>query len=258
MPHPGFFQDERLRHLARRLPGGLTSVLKRALVRPPLKVRWGSLRRVTPFSDVYGADRGTPVDRFYIEQFLGSHSSQIRGEVLEVRDPEYTQLFGGPEVTGSHILDVDAENPTATIVADLSEKGSLPAAAFDCFILTQTLQYVADVAIAVQNAWEALSPGGALMVSVPALSRIDWTSKVADLWRFTPAGLARIIRTALPPCEVDVKGYGNVVTATAFLMGLAAEELGRVELRVSDPDFPVVACALVRKARNEGDHHLAP
>ncbi len=207
---------------------------------------------MTPFSDVYGADRGTPVDRFYIAQFLESHSSDVRGEVLEVRDPEYTQRFGGAAVTGSHILDVDTDNPKATVIADLSEKGSLPVAAFDCFILTQTLQYVNDVALAFQNAWHALVPGGVLLVSVPAMSRIDWTLSEQDLWRFTPAGLAHIVRTALPPCEVEVKGYGNVVTATAFLMGLAAEELGRVELRVSDPDFPLVACAFVRRPRDVG------
>ena len=50
--------------------------------------------------------------------------------------------------------------PEATIVADLSEPNSLPANRFDCFILTQTLQLVADLEAALENAWQSLTSGG--------------------------------------------------------------------------------------------------
>jgi hypothetical protein len=63
---------------------------------PPLGwVRFGNLRRVTPLSQEFGFDRGLPIDRYYIENFLAHHAEDIRGHVLEVRDATYTQRFGG-------------------------------------------------------------------------------------------------------------------------------------------------------------------
>jgi hypothetical protein len=49
--------------------------------RRPRPVRWGSLRRLTPVSRVFGFDRGLPLDRHYIEDFLRTHSADIAGRV---------------------------------------------------------------------------------------------------------------------------------------------------------------------------------
>ena len=47
----------------------------RRLVRPA----WlGTIRRTTPLSERHGYDRGTPVDRYYIERFLEEHRRDIR------------------------------------------------------------------------------------------------------------------------------------------------------------------------------------
>ena len=54
---------------------------------------------------------------------------------------------------------VPAYNERATIVADLGREGSLPGAAFECIIVTQTLQHVAHPAAALKNLWSALAPG---------------------------------------------------------------------------------------------------
>ena len=87
--------------------------------------QYGSLRRLTPISDRWGLDRGTPVDRHYIEHFLGQRAGDIRGRVLEIGDYAYTRRFGG---AGGRVdvLDVDAGNPDATIVGDLSRPESFP------------------------------------------------------------------------------------------------------------------------------------
>ena len=45
---------------------------------------FGALRRLQPFSTVFGSDRGTCIDRYYIERFLAANSSDIHGRVLEV------------------------------------------------------------------------------------------------------------------------------------------------------------------------------
>ena len=116
-----------------------------------MPVWWGNLRRRRPFSDDWGFDRGLPVDRFYIESFVALFADVIRGRVLEVAEPRYTRQFGGDRVTSSDVVDIDASNEAATIVADLAVRGSLPAERFDCAIVTQMLQYVDDPVAAVSN-----------------------------------------------------------------------------------------------------------
>jgi len=112
----------------------------RRLFRP---VRFGSLGKVEPISDRWGLDRGTPIDRYFIEAFLARSSDRIRGRVLEVGDSRYADRFGA-DIDRLEILDIRADNPRATIVADLVAADAIPDASFDCLIVTQVLQYVSD------------------------------------------------------------------------------------------------------------------
>jgi SAM-dependent methyltransferase len=217
----------------------------RRLRRP--RIRWGSLRRTEPLSADYGFDRGLPVDRFYIEGFLARHAEDVRGRVLEVCDATYTRRFGADRVDESDVLDVDERNSEATLVADLSELGSLPAARFDCVILTQTLQYVARPEAALRNVWQSLAPGGTALITVPCLGRIDPELSAIDRWRFTDRGVETLLARACPGAELDVSGRGNVLVGVAFQMGLATQELRRSELEHDDDHFPLVVCARVRK-----------
>jgi SAM-dependent methyltransferase len=218
--------------------------LRRLVSRP----RWGNLRRRRPFSEHFGSDRGTPVDRVFIDRFLAEHAGDVRGHVLEVGDAGYTRRFGGDAVTRSDVLDVDPGNRAATIVADLAHPGSLPDDRFDCFLLIQTLQFVADVHAALRNAWRSLRPGGVLLVCVPGISRLDpGPGPERDLYRFSPAGLAGTLRATLPTAEQRTVGYGNLLAAVAFLYGIAAEELRPEELAAYDPHYPVLAAARVVK-----------
>ena len=56
--------------------------VRRARAAPAL--RMGQISRMKPLSRGYGWDRGTPIDRHYIERFLASHAGDIRGRVLEI------------------------------------------------------------------------------------------------------------------------------------------------------------------------------
>jgi hypothetical protein len=105
----------------------------------PGAVDFGDLRRVNPVSRHFGADRGLPIDRHYIEQFLAASSADVRGRVLEVGENVYTRRYGGERVTRSDILHVKAGNPSATIVADLADAPQIADDTFDCIILTQVL-----------------------------------------------------------------------------------------------------------------------
>jgi SAM-dependent methyltransferase len=219
---------ERLRHLYRRIR------------RPAIL---GTLRRTIPLSPVYGYDRGTPVDRYYIEAFLEAHRQDIRGRVLEVKDSGYTDRFGRG-VTERAVLDIDAANPRATIVADLAAADAIAADSFDCFILTQTLHLIYDMPAAIGHAHRILKPGGVLLATVPCLGRISRSAGVHnDYWRLTAASCMRLFGDVFGPGQVVVQTYGNVLAAIALLAGLAYEELSTRELNVCDENFPVVVAA---------------
>jgi SAM-dependent methyltransferase len=210
-------------------------------------VRWGSLRRTVPFSRAWGYDRGTPIDRVYIEAFLAEHAADVAGACLEVLNADYTDRFGGTRVSRRDVLDIDPSNTQATIVADLGEADSLPAQQFDCVIFTQTLHLVPDMRTAVANVWQSLAPGGVLLLTVPALGRHD-TRKGShhDRWRVTTTGLQWLL-SGLPGANATTSTYGNLLACTAFLYGLAAGELTTEELQVTDPQFPLIVGARVRK-----------
>ena len=240
-----------LRQLAQRLPAPLQDALRRTQASPTVRrstrrVRFGSLRRLQPVSRGWGSERGTPVDRIYIDRFFAEHAAAIRGRVLEVRDPRYTTAYGNG-VEHVEIVDIDPRNELATIVADLADPDSLPASAFDCAIVPQTLVYVRDLVSAVGNLWQSLAPGGTLLITTPAIARIDPDAADADRWHLTPAGLAEVVRRGCPAGDATVAGHGNPLVAIAFLHGLAQEDLSPAELDFEHPLFPVVVTAAVRK-----------
>jgi len=199
----------------------------------------GAFRRTSPLSDNWGLDRGTPVDRYYIESFLARYQQDIVGRTLEVKNSEYTRRYG-KAVTQSDVLDIDSSNKEATLIADLSAADGLPSMAFDCFILTQTLQFIYDTRAAIDNAHRLLRPGGVLLATVPSASRIDPDGGEADYWRYTAALCSRLFAESFGPENTTVKSYGNVLTCVAFLAGVAYEELSQKELAENDERFPLV------------------
>jgi SAM-dependent methyltransferase len=203
----------------------------------------GNLRRKAPVTR-WGWERGTPVDRYYIEQFIESHSQYIRGNVLEVKNRDYTERYKSAAVV-SHVLDIDAANPLATVVADLASASHIPSNSFNCFILTQTLQYVYDTRGALAHAWRILKPGGVLLVTAPLIVRTDHSCP--DYWRFTKYSAERLFGEAFGPANVDIRMRGNCVAAIAFLSGLAAEEFRTSELEHDDPNYSMVACIRAQK-----------
>jgi SAM-dependent methyltransferase len=197
-------------------------------------------------SGEWGYDRGTPVDRWYIERFLAEHRGDIAGRVLEVKDRAYTDRYGAG-VVESDVLDIDDANPLATYVADLASADAIPTGRFDCFVLTQTLQYVFDLAAAVAHVHRILRPGGVVLATLPTVSRIS-PPALTDCWRFTPLAAERLFGELFGAENVSTVARGNVLTQVAFLHGLAAEELERSELDADDPLFPLLVCVRARKA----------
>jgi SAM-dependent methyltransferase len=259
----------RLKRVGKRLlPEGIQEWIRasRRNVWPPVGfVRFGSFRRLRPISGVSGWDRGVPIDRYYIADFLRRHAGSegymqgdIRGRVLEIGDDLYTREFGGwegvPRRSGGvekvDVLSVDPGSAEATIVADLTTGEAIPSATFDCVICTQTLLLVYDVRAAVRTLHRILKPDGVLLATFPGISRIcrPEIDVWGDYWRFTTLSARRLFEEVFPPGAVSVEAYGNVLSAIAFLHGLAAEDLKPAELDLRDPNYEVLIAVRARKS----------
>ena len=238
---------EKLRSVLRdHLPLDVRVRLRQRIRRLSHPAWLGTLRRTSPLSEFLGVDRGTPLDRHYIDAFIARHRRDIAGRVLEVRDRRYSSRFG-TGVVSCEVLDINPENHTATIIADLAACDGIPDDTFDCFISTQVLQYVYDLRAALMHARRILCPGGVFLATLPALARLDHPVET-DIWRFTRTACERLFGEAFGEGNVVVESHGNVLAACAFLMGMAKEELSPQHLDVGDPYFPVIIAVRAVKA----------
>jgi SAM-dependent methyltransferase len=203
---------------------------------------FGRLDRVEPISRRFGLDRGTPIDRYYVEGFLHRYAGDVRGRVLEVGDDAYTRILGGDRVERRDILHAVAGNPKATIVGDLADPCTLPDSAFDCVICTQTLQFIFEVQAAVGSLCRALRPGGVLLATVPGISQISRydMDRWGEHWRFTTQAVKALFHPYFDAASLEVVAYGNVYAAVSLLHGLAVEEITRENLDAQDPDYQVL------------------
>jgi SAM-dependent methyltransferase len=217
-------------------------------------VRWGHLRRLAPISRGWGSDRGLPIDRYYIEQFLSQHAADIQGRVLEIKDDNYTVKYGGDRVTQSDVLHKAEGNPRATIVADLTCAPELASGTYDCIICTQTLQFIYEVKAALVTLHRILKPGGVLLLTVPGITQISpydmehW----GDYWRFTTLSAGLLLAESFSPSQVTTQAYGNVLSAISLLHGLASEELTPDALNSVDPEYEVLIAVRAVKAEVSG------
>jgi SAM-dependent methyltransferase len=221
--------------------------LRRARTAPRVgSLDLGDLGTTTPVSPGFGFERGTPVDRHYIDRFLERHAADIRGRVLEISEDRYTRTFGGDRVERVDVLHVEEGNPQATIVGDLTDAPQIPDASFDCVVCTQTLLLIWDVPAAIATIRRILKPGGTALVTIPGITRVcrEEAESWGDYWRFTRQSAQRLFEEGFG--EVSVETFGNVLTATAQLHGIASEELDPAARDVHDPDYEVLIGVLAR------------
>ena len=230
----------------RRSPSGaVRHWLRRTRLGPPDLLP----RQVKPLSRNWGYDRGQPIDRYYIENFLATNAGYIRGRVLEIGDNSYTRRYGDERVTVSDVLHVFEGNPAATIVGDLAQGDNIPSDAFDCVILTQTLQLIYDVPAAIRTLHRILKPGGVVLATVPSITSIGDTNWEGTwFWGFTHLSAARLFGETFSGENVTVEHHGNVLSASAFLYGLGSHELSRRELDHRDSHYQVVIAVRAVKA----------
>ncbi len=205
--------------------------------------------RLQPVSRLFGFDRGDPVDRHYIQKFLNNNRALITGRVLEIGDNEYTKKYG-TNVAQSDVLNREPSS-NATIVGDMAKGQNIPESAFDCVIMTQTIQMIYDVKSALRNAYASLKPGGSLLITASGISQISRydMDRWGEFWRFTDKSLKSILDEIAIKADITVESYGNVAVAKAFLDGLALQEIAPETLEYNDNDYQVTLAARVCKPK---------
>ncbi len=207
------------------------------------------MTRNSPVSAIFGADRGTSIDRYYIENFFRESAALIRGRVLEVGDSRYSRRFSEGKAESFDVLHFLPGSKGATIIGDLTDFSTLPANAFDCFICAQTFQYIFEIRKAVEGAHYLLKPGGVLLATVPGISQISRydQERYGEYWRFTTDSAKKLFQPVFSG-GVEVQSYGNVLSTIALLQGISLEDLPDPSLLdKTDPDYQMIITTVARK-----------
>jgi SAM-dependent methyltransferase len=223
----------------------ILQLLKRTFTRP----EGLSMDAIGPVSRFFGEDRGTPIDRYYIDKFLTGHSRLITGTVLEIASDAYSKKYGH-NVSKYEVLFINHDNPRATIVGDLTNPSTLPDSIIDCFICTQTFNFIYNFSDAIKGAYKVLKPGGYLLATVSGpcqVSRFDM-DRWGDYWRFTTLSAQKTFDEIFGKGNVEIDFYGNCLAAISLIRGIAAEEILPEKLDTKDPDYQVTITIRARKA----------
>ena len=238
----------------------VVSKVSKALVRKGVPVDVTNLMDLEGITANFGFDRGLPIDRFYIRHFLTLHSSIIKGNVLEVAERSYSMEFSTKESqrwilnyspTGSSV-----DHEKLVVTGDLVRHESLPKDYFDCFICTQTLSSIYELASAMTTVRNILKPGGSALITFPGIVQVSSfdMDRWGDYWRFTSASVKRLVESVFKHQGdySEFHTYGNLVAANALLRGLAVEDLPNPKLLLeTKAGYPVLIAAVVRKSSND-------
>ncbi len=79
-----------------------------------------------------------------------------------------------------------------------------------------------------------------MLATLPTVSRDTSEESFRDYWRLTSATCERLFEEHFTPGTIQATSYGNVYAATAFLHGLAVEDLEVGKLEAFDPKIEVI------------------
>ena len=226
-----------------------------ALVRKRAPIVFGDISRFEPASREFGLERGTAIDRYYIDAFIAANADAIVGRALEVGELRYLNRFGDRTsekcvLAPARAIVKDDPALSRAVIGDLTDLTTLPIGAFDVFVCTQTLNFIFDVRGAIRGAHHVLAPGGTFVGTVAGISQISRydMDRWGDFWRFTTLAMTKLIGEVFGSGNVRVEAWGNALTAQMFLQGLAVEDVpNRALLDRRDDDYQLVIGFRARK-----------
>jgi len=211
-------------------------------------VSMGDLRRTSAISSNWGLDRGTPIDRRYISNFIDENIRFIKGRILEVKEAPYA-CRGGAAVGAVDIVDIDTQNSNATIYADLTSAENIDSNTYDCVILTQTICVIYDVASVIKVVHRILKPGGTVLLTVPGPFSPPFPGDTFETfyWAFYPRTIASLLSPFFSESEIEIRSHGNLSVCAAFISGLSIQDLSEDDFKVDDPFYPLIITARATK-----------
>ena len=210
-------------------------------------------RSQKPLSAQYGTERGTPIDRYYIDRFVARHAADLRGVALEVGAANYLNRFGRPTVSAVEVLDINPANDGATVIGDLRHLDAVPDGSYDCVLLVQVLSFIDDVVAAVAEAARILRPGGTLLVTVPGMAPLDPQAPPGlESWRFTVNSLRFLFGAHFDAQDLEITSWGNLRAGLGFWVGMAQEDFRGRDLDHVDARYPCVLTVRAVKPASSG------
>lgn len=202
---------------------------------------------IVPISRRFGGERGTPIDRYYIDKMISDNKECITGDVMEIGDALYTKRFG-VDVNNSYVLHVNGWGKDV-IKGNLATGEGIQENLVDCLICTQTIQFIYDVGSTIKNVYRLLKPGGIALVTasgIAQLSMYDYRNW-GEYWKFTRKSLELLFGSCFIMDNIEIQAYGNVKTAMGFLYGLTVEDLDESDLNFNDEQYTVTYGVIARK-----------
>lgn len=202
---------------------------------------------IVPVSKRFGLERGTAIDRFYIEKFLSEHQKCIHGTVMEIADNRYMKMFS-ENIKEAVLLHVNGWGD-GVIQGNLATGEGIIENSVDCIICTQTIQCIYDIHSVVRNIYKLLKPGGTALItaaSIAQLSMYDYKNW-GEYWRFTAQSMRKLLSEVFIENQIEVYAYGNMKAAMGFLYGVCQEEMEPADLEYRDEQFPMIVAASARK-----------
>jgi hypothetical protein len=82
---------------------------------------------------------------------------------------------------------------------------------------------------------------------ITSISYDEWSEHW--YWSLTDRSMQRLLQATFPNSDWEISTFGNVLAATAFLQGIAADELSPAELDAHDEKYQCIVAARVTKRR---------
>ena len=203
---------------------------------------WGNLKKPVPICHAFGLTRGTPIDRYYLSQFIEEIRGEIQGKILEIGGTPKDRDFYEVNYRDSYqVLNLEP-GLGIDIVRDVHDPSVIESESVDSVIIFNVLEHCYAPRIAVQNIYKWLRIGGKCFVMVPNAVRIHRTP--VDYWRPLPDGVKYLFKDF---SEQKLYIYGNLITLIASYHGIATEELSLEEVNDCNPDYPVATCIVAEK-----------
>jgi hypothetical protein len=202
-------------------------IIKRIITNP----RRSGLKNANEILDQdFGSNRGTPLDRELIEEFLRKLATEVPApsRTLEFGDKVFTQnLFPQSE---NWILEYEP-NMDIKVDRNLTLRGDLMCAvesnvpSFDLIVSTQLLAFTENPFSAARTLVLLLETNGTILGTEPQfspISRFD-DHKWGDFFRFTQKGILSVFKHT-GPVKIETFPIGNWSTTLAIFQGFCRED----------------------------------